>query len=326
MSQAILRTLPLLLCFPLLQCGDTVPTGAPSDEEESTIDVPRPLTAIEGTWLLYDVGNATDYAYWYSFRAPSTFQQTIATYVFGMGESVPIQNHGTYELDQNGLLTLEWEDELGQTQLNAFTVTIVDSHDQWLPDRFLTTERGLNTMAYAPTGEPSTWRREVRRTGYAWEGNTYEQHHTITLSFESPLMTEASETLTCQMTVDFDVTYDSDDALLHGQETFVLPCHYVEVQGDNRPVPWLQITADGFESSTVNGTWGDYLTENGVFERYGPEINMVLHEGFRPVVYIALGNDNSGSVETSNLFHNVYWAWMTEVLDSPPAPSNGLPD
>jgi hypothetical protein len=210
-----------------------------------------------------------------------------------------------------GFVEIAWE-PANSAEYHLFTHALLDPYPhpkepQWPPhESYVLGTTALNTMAYARADDGLTFHRRDRRVTVPPNGDTYDVTVEIDIAFDAPLAAPQGPTA-CVMIVDISVTTVWGMETHPGAETFTLPCTY---QPDEDR-PWIRVTADGFEQSSIDYSWGQYLGEMGVWDKYPSLVTNPLYDAFRPVLFYA---PSSGA----RLFHDRQSAWYLAMEHPPP--------
>jgi hypothetical protein len=254
-----------------------------------------------------EIGNCISAEEWLGFTGAHGFVHTMVDRDFCGPHSVDAEQ-GTYTAHPGQVLEVAWGTDADGTR-RRFTANVIDPYlggADPLPDGYVTGPRALNTMAYVRAGASLSWHREQSRR-WASQGGVYDEQISIDLAFDTPLGAPAGPTacnMTAHLVVGVSVTGAAPGS---ADETFVLPCTYGPAAGS----PWIRVVADGFDMSTVNSSWSDYLTSHGIWNKYPSYVSNAFYDSFRPEVFYAPSDDGV-------LFHDVTMAWYREMLSPPP--------
>ena len=254
-----------------------------------------------GHWRSDTIGNCVLFSEWWSFDGAGGLTHTMknddACYEEARGITV---SPGRYEIRPGQIVDLEWTTPAGYAERRRWTVGIHDSQTGSL--------RRLNRMTYAQAaGEPLRFHREDSRSASSPNVPFPEERVVVDIRLDGPLDTTAAQS-ECRLQIDIevDITRVPESSTLEfGKESFDLPCTASALSVR----PWFAIAAIGFERSMTDGSWGDYLTQQGVMGRHPAAVRDAIFRAFRPILFRPVGEPA--------LFHDVSFAWLEET---PPPP------
>ncbi len=264
--------------------------------------------SLNGNFMQQQIGDCINGEIWLGFAAAPAFTHTLVDRNFCGPHGVKAQP-GSY-LPEPGEIGFKWTGDAGlekQTHGYAVVEPVPSVPADPLPPGYAYGPRAVNLMAYTLHDGPVAYHRLEWR-GTSTKMADYIQTATIDLVFDAPIAAPAAPK-PCTMTVTMQVSVSGamqPDA--KGSETWKLPC---KVRPPDK-TSFATITADGFENSQYDGSWGAFLDKQGVAKKYAPDVAGLFDDEFRPVLAFVPS-------EPAHLFHDVYFAWYYEMKNPPPA-------
>jgi hypothetical protein len=264
--------------------------------------------SLNGNFMQMQIGNCINAEVWLGFGQAPAFTRTIVDRSFCGPHGVKSEP-GTYAI-QAGALGLHYTTDSG-VEKRTYGYALVDPSPVFpaepLPFGYAYGTRALNLMAYTLHDGPVAFHRSEWR-GTPAQPDAFIQLADIDVVFDAPI-TVAPAPAPCTMTVTMSVSVSGGGVQGgKGAETWKFPC---KVRPPEKSA-FASVTADGFENSQNDGSWGAFLTNQGIFKKYPSQVAGFMDEVFRPVLAFAPS-------DPAHLFHDVQFAWYYEMKNPPPA-------
>jgi len=269
-------------------------------------------TSVTGNWMRRTIGNCLDFEEWLQFLLPDGLTYTVVDRNACQAHSVS-KVVGNLKVLPAQVLRLEYQDKTAY-HLWQRTAAVVENYSSAgatdMQPSYKLGKRALTVMALARKVPGGPY---FRSDSHETAADKLAPVHTISVQAVQaevlPPPEQAKTGDSCQFKVTLASSWDPGDGKPYqtASENLQLPCHYAKAAGTG----WLQVTADGYEQSTVDGTWTKLFEQKGWWKKYPSPVNQLLYDSFRPVLVQPPG-------QPGVLIMAASFGWYAEFLNDPP--------
>lgn len=269
-------------------------------------------TSLTGNWMHHEIGNCIDIEEWLGFILPDSFSRTLVDRN-ACGPHGVVKVVGNLQVLPGQVLRMEYQDKTAYHQWQR-TSAIVQAYphpsDGPTDAAYKPGKRALTVLAYVRTTGSGPF---VRTDRHEIAAQSATVSHTIATTAVQLTVTpppgNAKAGDACQMAVSLAASWDpgTNGGYVTATEPLTLPCHYSE----DPATKWLRVAADGYEASTVDGSWGKLVDSKGWWKKYPNPLNQLLYDSFRPVLV-------QPPEQRAVLLSDASFGWYPEYLNDPP--------